>query len=621
MELYILSKQDLSILSICKVSEYQINLDEETNAKTTFSLLKADGIKKDNFIVLNGLYRQFLFVIDDVQTDKSSNLVTVTALDISNIFNQKVIEKNTEQMTTNSIEEFLANTISENFVNSDDTVLNIGYIDIAWHTNTQGVVATNAENGLYNFHTFMTNCRQYKNVYTEFTFDKGRLKIDISNKEESVQLIDTTLPEVTDYNKIYEEDVTAKVTVLIREDGSEYNLYLKTDRTTTTDKNDPNRVNGKVEVISVDTVDKAVAEALNVIRGNSYNHLVEFKIAKTSKLMDISKFTIGRPIRIKTDDDIYDSYISAITLSDENFVYFKSGKLRATFLEKIKKNTNNAGNKLDLTGGVINGNLDINGDIKQNGKDLKGVILYDNFSGSTGTINLSDSVENYAYIEIFYIVYEGYETSVKISNPNGKVASLFGSASNINDMATYLRASNARISGNTISLENQMQSWIRGTTANAVDLYNAIRITKVIGYKDALSINYTTRIVNEAYEEHTLFEGKLNSTKSIDVDLSEYKRLIISYAMYDSNESNNHGGANHICMLDLTNVPNGGWYTTAQVLPYIVNGNVQSLTTSAFIARFYVDSAKKTFGFDAWYSGLIPSTDTKYYVSKIVGVK
>ena len=107
MELYILSKQDLSILSICKVSEYQINLDEETNAKTTFNLLKTDGIKKDNFIVLNGLYRQFLFVIDDVQTEKGSDMVTVTALDISNIFDRKVIEKYKDTMTANSIEEFI----------------------------------------------------------------------------------------------------------------------------------------------------------------------------------------------------------------------------------------------------------------------------------------------------------------------------------------------------------------------------------------------------------------------------------------------------------------------------------------------------------------------------------
>lgn len=294
MELYILSKQELSILSICKLSDYQINLDEETNAKSTFTLMKTEGLKKDNFLVLNGLYRQFLFVIDEVNTEKGSDAVTVTALDISNIFDRKVIEKNTDTMKTNSIEEFIANTMSENFVNSDDTALNINYIDIYWETNTKAVVATNAENGLYNFHTFLINCRQYKNIYTDFKFEDGRLKITISYKEETTELIDTTLPEVTDYNKIYEADVTAKVQVYIREDGSEYNLYLKTDRTTTTNKDDPDRASGKIEVISVETADRAAEEALNVMKGNNYKHLVEFKIAKTSKLMDVTKLHIRK---------------------------------------------------------------------------------------------------------------------------------------------------------------------------------------------------------------------------------------------------------------------------------------------------------------------------------------
>lgn len=368
MELYILSKQDLSILSICKLSDYQINLDEETNAKSTFTLMKTEGLKKDNFMVLNGLYRQFLFIIDDVQTEKGSDAVTVTALDISNIFDRKVIEKNTDTMSNNSIEEFIANNMSENFVNSDDTALNVSYIDIYWHTNTKGTVATNAENGLYNFHTFLINCRQYKNIYTDFKFKDGRLRIDISYKEESTELIDTTLPEVTDYNKIYEEDVTAKVQVYIREDGSEYNLYLKTDRATTNNKDDPDRANGKIEVISVETADRAEEEALNVMKGNNYKHLVEFKIAKTSKLMDITKLHIGRPIRIKTDDDIYDSYISAITLSDENFVYFKSGSLRNTFIDKLKKNKESVGNKVDISGGKITGDLSIEGTLKNNNK-------------------------------------------------------------------------------------------------------------------------------------------------------------------------------------------------------------------------------------------------------------
>ena len=71
MELYILSNIDLSILSITKPSEYEINLDEETNAKSTFNLIKSDGLKKGNFIIINGLYEQFLFLIDDVETTEN----------------------------------------------------------------------------------------------------------------------------------------------------------------------------------------------------------------------------------------------------------------------------------------------------------------------------------------------------------------------------------------------------------------------------------------------------------------------------------------------------------------------------------------------------------------------
>ena len=62
MELYVLSKQDLSILSIAKVADYQINLDEETNAKSTFTLMKTEGLKKDNFIVVNGLYLSLIHI-------------------------------------------------------------------------------------------------------------------------------------------------------------------------------------------------------------------------------------------------------------------------------------------------------------------------------------------------------------------------------------------------------------------------------------------------------------------------------------------------------------------------------------------------------------------------------
>ncbi len=83
----------------------------------------------------------------------------------------------------------------------------------------------------------------------------------------------------------------------------------------------------------------------------------------------LQNYIFGRAIRIKTEDSIYDSYISAITLNDENFVHFKSGSLRNTLLDKLKATKTNGGNKLDKTGGIIQGNLNVVGNFEINGQE------------------------------------------------------------------------------------------------------------------------------------------------------------------------------------------------------------------------------------------------------------
>jgi len=103
---------------------------------------------------------------------------------------------------------------------------------------------------------------------------------------------------------------------------------------------------------------------------NNYKHLVEFKISETSELMDVKKLYIGRPIIVKTEEDTYNSYISAIKITDENYIYFKSGSLRNMLLDKLKASKNSIGDKLDKTGGIIQGNLSIEGNLKINQKEI-----------------------------------------------------------------------------------------------------------------------------------------------------------------------------------------------------------------------------------------------------------
>lgn len=373
MELYVVDNKTLDIMSVCNVCDYNLNLDEETNGISEFVLPNLNNIKKGCYLVLNGLYKQFLFVVDeDIAINKNETCVTVPALDISNIFDRKVILKDKEKMQEKGIENFIADTILENFVNTNDTILNLDYIDVYIHSNTKSSVAIDEDNGLYNFHTFLINCRQYKDIYTEFSIINKRLKIDIGYKLEETMLIDATLPEVTNYNKIYEVDPVTKVEAYIRADSSTYCLYLTADRTTTTNKDDPNRIFGRIETISCDTLENAKEEALNTIKANTYKHLVEFSIAKTSKLIDVSKLYLGRRIKIKTEDSIYDSYISAITITDENFVSFKTGNLRIDFTDKQRqqKRDGTVGNKIDKTGGTVIGDIEIKGTLKSKNTDI-----------------------------------------------------------------------------------------------------------------------------------------------------------------------------------------------------------------------------------------------------------
>lgn len=338
MELYILDNRTLETLSVNNVSEYNLNLDEETNGISEFVLPNLSSARKGNFVVLNGLYKQFLFIIDDdVLVAKGENSIRIPVLDISNIFNRKIILKNREDIQLKSIEQFIADNIQENFINSDDSLFNINYIEIIIKTTTKSMVTINDDEGIYNFHTFLINCRQYKDIYTEFAFVNKKLVITIGYKLEGQVKIDATLPEITDYNKIYEVDPVTKVECLVKEDNSVYYLYLTADRTTTEDKNNANRIYGRIEAISAETLEDAKEKSLDTIRANTYTHLVEFKIPKTSKLIDITKLYIGRRVQIKTEDDIYDSYISAITLNDENFVAFKTGNLRIDFTDKKRQ--------------------------------------------------------------------------------------------------------------------------------------------------------------------------------------------------------------------------------------------------------------------------------------------
>lgn len=105
-------------------------------------------------------------------------------------------------------------------------------------------------------------------------------------------------------------------------------------------------------------------------------------------------------------------------------------------------------------------------------------VLYDNTSGTTGTITLSESSANFTYLELFYGW--GAEKSVKVSKPNGKMVELKTGLYNNN--TTIQKFKRMKISETTISLVSDYVGSLN-TWDNSVSTENAIIVYKVVGYK------------------------------------------------------------------------------------------------------------------------------------------
>ena len=118
--------------------------------------------------------------------------------------------------------------------------------------------------------------------------------------------------------------------------------------------------------------------------------------------------------------------------------------------------------------------------LEVNGVCISGKVLYNSAGGTAGTVTLSDSAENYTYLEIFYRSSgDNACGSVKVFSPNGKLVHL-GTIHYIADF-DYAKFALVNVSGSMITFSQNYQITLKnnGSTYSAE---NAIFITRVVGY-------------------------------------------------------------------------------------------------------------------------------------------
>lgn len=338
---YFLDKSNLEIKDVIEFEDYEYVIDEETNKKTIFTVAQKVNVENGDLVVLQRNDKiDYLGIIKDIENSDGEIKRKITLEYISNIFDRKIILENENLISENGIEDFIAKEIYDNFTNSDDTFLNINWLDVEVKTHTKITKSVSNENGIYNFHTFITNCSQNYNIILDFSYVNKRIKLTIYKQEAEIQLIDTTITDISNYVEKFETSIIAKVTVKTQTDVQIW--YLLNDRTITQDKNNINRASGNIETLYTEKEEDARQTALDKFKSNTYNHYISFDINRNSELFDVENLKIGTPLNVRTNNNIIlNTYVSAITDKGDNFINITCGNMRINFIDKLLKERKN----------------------------------------------------------------------------------------------------------------------------------------------------------------------------------------------------------------------------------------------------------------------------------------
>lgn len=268
----------------------------------------------------------------DIYNSETENGSEIGLYEYNNNDNQKFVLEEIEDEIIRKIgvEDFIAKAIIDNFISNDDVFINKQYLelDIKTHTTKQTSVS-NVQDKIYNLHTWMTNCTQNYDIIYTFSIANKKLVISIENKSYDKELIDVQAQAISNYSEVFETDVVSKVIVLTSTDT--YTLYLLNDRTTTTDKTNINRADGRIETVYTENYEEAEQKALDIMKSNSHNHNITFKMLDKN-------IKVGTPIAIKTKESlIFDTYISAIKITKNKFIEYTCGNIRIKFIDKLLK--------------------------------------------------------------------------------------------------------------------------------------------------------------------------------------------------------------------------------------------------------------------------------------------
>lgn len=352
---YILSKTDLKIKDFFYFKDFLFTDDLEYSDKSQIVVPRLVDVMDDDFVYCKDDSNKMVFfgvAFDTATHDRTENFA-LTMRQKECLFDRFIFAENASLIST-SIESFVVRMITDNWVSSDDPLMDRAYIHPVAVTNTPVVASlsniVNVQDGVFNLKTFLGNIKERYGIFIDFVLTNTApgaggavLTVNVYKNTADTVPIDTDVSDISNTEETYSVDVLAKLHVKWFNPSTETTAYrtyyLLADRSISTSVSDPNRVDGTIDSIYVEAETEAEMydEVLNEFQRNSYEHKITFYLRENSQLYLPDDYYVGRKCLVETKMGVKESLITAIERESSSGVRkITMGKLKVTLTSKLR---------------------------------------------------------------------------------------------------------------------------------------------------------------------------------------------------------------------------------------------------------------------------------------------
>lgn len=350
---YIIDAETLRIKDLLEFEAYEFKHDTEFADKSSITVTKQPDAEKDDLVVCtcNGA-KVFTGVFSEYSSSSGKEEHKLTLLQPEKLFDRFVFIENESLISSTGVEDFIAQTIRNNWISSGDSMLDRSYMNVmaATHTPIYAKVSTivSLTDGAFNLKTYLGNVLENYGIRLSFEITADSLSITVYKDESDAFSINVNDSDVADYDETYSVDALTKLLVEWGHtvEGSdevaevtEHEYYLLDDRTISTDKTAANRAKGttKSMYIEAESEDEMYQTVQDEFSKNSYSHKISFELYMDSLLYDYTELHIGRSVKIYTKSGLKTSLVTATSVNNKSrFATIELGKLKVTLIEKIR---------------------------------------------------------------------------------------------------------------------------------------------------------------------------------------------------------------------------------------------------------------------------------------------